>query len=220
MKSRDKRQDGLDRILEQWGEALDADAKAAESAGLQGPDCMSVSALHESARTAGDLPPETMGHLLTCARCRRLYRYILTTYPEKCSLAAGESNAMFLEACRQTEAQERFVPSRLSRALSPAAIFLAQLIKRPHGGRMTKEEEGALRTLTGTTPDQSAEMEQLYADAVTVCLQEGTVTTSLLKAKLRIGYVKAAELVDMLEQRGIINSKRTAFPHTSARQGH
>jgi DNA segregation ATPase FtsK/SpoIIIE, S-DNA-T family len=56
------------------------------------------------------------------------------------------------------------------------------------------------------------EMEEYYRDAVEIVLTNGKCQTSLLQRKLRIGYFKAVELVDMLFERGIIGPPNGAKP--------
>ncbi|ADI01817.1 MAG TPA: DNA translocase FtsK [Syntrophothermus lipocalidus] len=47
--------------------------------------------------------------------------------------------------------------------------------------------------------------DDLFWDAVKIFLQSQKVSVSLLQRKLRIGYARAARLVDMMEERGIIS---------------
>ncbi|MEY2665715.1 MAG: cell division protein ftsK, segregation ATPase FtsK/SpoIIIE, family [Candidatus Parcubacteria bacterium] len=52
----------------------------------------------------------------------------------------------------------------------------------------------------------------LYEGAKQVVTEAGKASTSLLQRKLRIGYSRAARLMDMLEEGGVIGSQDTAVP--------
>lgn len=61
------------------------------------------------------------------------------------------------------------------------------------------EEEG--EGLTGTT---SADRDTLFREAAEICIQNQHGSTSLLQRRLRIGYGRAARIVDQLEDAGIL----------------
>ncbi|MDP2665841.1 MAG: DNA translocase FtsK, partial [bacterium] len=48
--------------------------------------------------------------------------------------------------------------------------------------------------------------DELYSDAKDIVIQAGKASTSYLQRKLRIGYARAARLVDMLEERGVVGA--------------
>jgi S-DNA-T family DNA segregation ATPase FtsK/SpoIIIE len=50
------------------------------------------------------------------------------------------------------------------------------------------------------------EGDELYQDAVRVVLESGKASTSLLQRRLRIGYGRAAHLIDLMEQDGIVGA--------------
>jgi DNA segregation ATPase FtsK/SpoIIIE, S-DNA-T family len=52
--------------------------------------------------------------------------------------------------------------------------------------------------------DDSGEDDELYDDAKAAVLEAGKASTSYLQRKLRIGYSRAARLVDLLEENGVI----------------
>jgi S-DNA-T family DNA segregation ATPase FtsK/SpoIIIE len=51
------------------------------------------------------------------------------------------------------------------------------------------------------------EEDDLYEDAKQAVINEGKATTSFLQRKLKIGYSRAARLIDLLEDRGVIGPK-------------
>jgi DNA segregation ATPase FtsK/SpoIIIE, S-DNA-T family len=54
--------------------------------------------------------------------------------------------------------------------------------------------------------------DDMYADAKAAVLEAGKASTSYLQRKLRIGYSRAARLIDLLEQQGVIGSADGAKP--------
>ncbi len=61
-------------------------------------------------------------------------------------------------------------------------------------GRITKKE------------DKSIEDDDLFYDALKVVVEFGHASASLLQRKLRLGYSRAARIVDQLEEKGLIGS--------------
>ena len=60
--------------------------------------------------------------------------------------------------------------------------------------------------------DGSADEDSLYEEAKEIVLEAGKASTSYLQRKLRIGYARAARLIDMLEERGVVSSGSGAKP--------
>ena len=56
--------------------------------------------------------------------------------------------------------------------------------------------------------DGSAEddNDELFQDAVRIVLEYGKASTSLLQRRLRIGYGRAAHLIDLMERDGIVGA--------------
>lgn len=63
-----------------------------------------------------------------------------------------------------------------------------------------RDERG--RELDGTGANEDSD--ELYEDAVRLVLEFGKASTSLLQRRLRIGYGRAAHLIDMMEQDGVV----------------
>ena len=55
-------------------------------------------------------------------------------------------------------------------------------------------------------PESSGEDDPLYQDAVKLVVEFGKASTSLLQRRLRIGYGRAAHLIDLMEQDGIVGA--------------
>ena len=60
--------------------------------------------------------------------------------------------------------------------------------------------------------DEAAELDSVYEDAVRIVVESGKASTSLLQRRLRLGYGRAARLIDMMEKDGIVGSPDGARP--------
>jgi S-DNA-T family DNA segregation ATPase FtsK/SpoIIIE len=73
------------------------------------------------------------------------------------------------------------------------AEYQQQFLEAPKGER----EAGA---------DGGSEDDPMYGDAVKLVVEFGKASTSLLQRRLRIGYGRAAHLIDLMEQDGIVGA--------------
>ncbi|HKS82713.1 MAG TPA: DNA translocase FtsK [Candidatus Acidoferrales bacterium] len=86
------------------------------------------------------------------------------------------------------------------------AIYNTDLLKPP------KEESSAV-TEDGEGPEGGEEVDdELYQDAVRVVCEMGRASTSTLQRRLRIGYGRAARLIDLMEKDGIVGPPDGAKP--------
>jgi S-DNA-T family DNA segregation ATPase FtsK/SpoIIIE len=70
-----------------------------------------------------------------------------------------------------------------------------------------KEERDAAAGLSGEPGvEGSSEDDPMYGDAVKLVVEFGKASTSLLQRRLRIGYGRAAHLIDLMEQDGIVGA--------------
>lgn len=60
--------------------------------------------------------------------------------------------------------------------------------------------------------DGSEDEDDLYPEAKEVVIQTGKASTSYLQRKLRVGYARAARLIDLLEEKGVIGPGEGAKP--------
>ncbi len=68
------------------------------------------------------------------------------------------------------------------------------------------ERESSGSTSDGAEGSGSSEDDPLYHDAVKLVVEFGKASTSLLQRRLRIGYGRAAHLIDLMEQDGIVGA--------------
>jgi DNA segregation ATPase FtsK/SpoIIIE, S-DNA-T family len=64
----------------------------------------------------------------------------------------------------------------------------------------------------GGLEDDLGDDDELYEAAKEEVIKAGKASTSYIQRKLRVGYARAARLVDMLEQRGVIGPGDGAKP--------
>ncbi len=67
-------------------------------------------------------------------------------------------------------------------------------------------------TRTGGTLFESNDSDPLFDDAVKFVLESGKASTSYLQRRMRVGYSRAARIMDLLEQNGIIGPGNGAKP--------
>jgi S-DNA-T family DNA segregation ATPase FtsK/SpoIIIE len=69
-----------------------------------------------------------------------------------------------------------------------------------------------LEAASTATDDVTDEDEELVEKCLEIIRQEKRASTSLLQRRLRLGYTRAARIVDILEQRGILGPGEGAKP--------
>jgi S-DNA-T family DNA segregation ATPase FtsK/SpoIIIE len=70
---------------------------------------------------------------------------------------------------------------------------------------------GGEKTMFGSDIGDEAD-DELYEEARTVVVEAGKASTSYIQRKLKVGYARAARLIDMLEERGIVGPGDGAKP--------
>jgi DNA segregation ATPase FtsK/SpoIIIE, S-DNA-T family len=82
------------------------------------------------------------------------------------------------------------------------AEYQQQFLEAPRG-----EREPAIGTNDADlSEDGEPEDDPMYGDAVKLVVEFGKASTSLLQRRLRIGYGRAAHLIDLMEQDGIVGA--------------
>ncbi|MHB8733205.1 MAG: FtsK/SpoIIIE family DNA translocase [bacterium] len=81
----------------------------------------------------------------------------------------------------------------------------------------TQGEPAYVDALLQATADEAAEgggnnADALLADAARLVVRAGYASVSLLQRKMRIGYVRAARLVDQMEEKGIVGPSQGSSP--------
>ncbi len=60
--------------------------------------------------------------------------------------------------------------------------------------------------------NEEAEDEELFKQAVEIVLEAGKASTSLLQRRLKIGYARAARILDLMEEKGIVGPQEGSKP--------
>ena len=72
-------------------------------------------------------------------------------------------------------------------------------------GKPDYMEEITAQESNETTSISDGDQDELYSQAVEIIKSEGKASTSFLQRKLQIGYNRAARIVDMMEEKGIVS---------------
>jgi DNA segregation ATPase FtsK/SpoIIIE, S-DNA-T family len=80
-----------------------------------------------------------------------------------------------------------------------AAQYVEDFLQAPH-------EEREAGEASGDAAEGELENDPLYNDAVRLVVEFGKASTSLLQRRLRIGYGRAAHLIDLMERDGIVGA--------------
>ncbi len=67
-------------------------------------------------------------------------------------------------------------------------------------------------TKAGTVFDSSGDGDDLLEEAIQVVLESGKASTSFLQRRLRLGYARAARMIDMMEEAGVVGPGSGAKP--------
>ena len=69
---------------------------------------------------------------------------------------------------------------------------------------VAEREKGAAKGTPATKNNTSSDGDELLPAAVEVVLETGQASVSMLQRRLKLGYSRAARLVDQMESRGIV----------------
>jgi len=139
-------------------------------------------------------------------------RTILDTPGAEKLLGAGDMLYVGGEMSKPVRIQSAFVSEK---EVKDVAKYLANAYKEELiGGEIDLgsigggDENGGF----GASFDDDGEDDELYNQAKEEVLKAGKASTSYIQRKLRVGYARAARLVDLLEQRGVIGPGDGAKP--------
>ena len=68
--------------------------------------------------------------------------------------------------------------------------------------------------------DSNGERDRLFEDALRICVDMKRASTSVLQRRLRIGYGRAAAVLDQVEREGLIGKADGARPRPITRKKH
>ena len=67
-----------------------------------------------------------------------------------------------------------------------------------------EEKEKGAKGVGGSDPNQSGDYDELLPAAIDVVLEVGQASVSMLQRRLKLGYGRAARLVDQMEEKGVV----------------
>jgi S-DNA-T family DNA segregation ATPase FtsK/SpoIIIE len=73
-----------------------------------------------------------------------------------------------------------------------------------------RDKDRGAETFDDEEPE--AELDEVYDEAVRIVVESGKASTSLLQRRLRLGYGRAARLIDMMEKDGIVSAPDGSKP--------
>lgn len=146
-----------------------------------------------------------------------------------CRIAFQVSSALDSRVILDTKGAEKLVgkgdmlylPPGTSRMVRAQGAFVTDdeihaLVKhcQEQGGgpRIERSVEEAINGFTGEVEEISEEDSETLERCIEVVMQERKASTSLLQRRLRLGYGRAARMIDLMEQRGIIGPGDGAKP--------
>ncbi len=129
----------------------------------------------------------------------------------------GKGDMLFLsnESPKPTRLQSAFVTEdELNKVVSylkdqSSAQTLETIDLNPSGDR---SDPNAI--FASGVDDEENDDDELYEDARIIALEAGKISTSFLQRKLRIGYGRAARIIDMLEERGVVGPADGSKPRS------
>lgn len=95
---------------------------------------------------------------------------------------------------------------------------VAHIVKNNEGTLPSEIDFSDTRMTNGTDPifsssiGDDSEEDEMYAEAKRTVIEAGKASTSYLQRKLGVGYARAAKLIDMLEDRGVVGPADGAKP--------
>lgn len=139
-------------------------------------------------------------------------RTILDSAGAEKLLGAGDMLFLSGEMSKPLRIQSAYISEKevkaVTKYLSDAYVDELQDEINLSGENTSLSTQAGNAIFSATLEDDSydGDDDELYEEARVTVVQAGKASTSFLQRKLRIGYARAARLVDMLEERGVIGA--------------
>jgi len=113
-----------------------------------------------------------------------------------------------------------FMPPNYPKIIRLHSSFISlqevnRLLKYIKEQRKPEYDEKIIKTLkrpSGKTSDEADEKDELFDTAVELILSTGQASASYLQRKLRLGYARAARILDQMEHEGIVGPSKGSKP--------
>ena len=93
-----------------------------------------------------------------------------------------------------------------------ADVEIERIVSYIKGQRAVEYHEEVLQQTSGATFGKSHEKDGMFDEAARIVLESRQASVSYLQRRLSLGYTRAARLVDMMEEEGIVGPFRGAKP--------
>jgi DNA segregation ATPase FtsK/SpoIIIE, S-DNA-T family len=144
-------------------------------------------------------------------------RTILDTPGAEKLLGAGDMLYMSGEMSKPQRIQSAYVSET---ELKKVVKYLADSYANEVPSEINfEQQQSGNSSIFESTLDDDEEEDELYEEAKGVVIQAGKASTSYLQRKLRVGYARAARLMDILEERGIIGPGEGSKPREVISRG-
>lgn len=140
-------------------------------------------------------------------------RTILDTVGAEKLLGAGDMLFISGEMSKPTRIQSAFISeNELKKVVKYLADTYRDQIPTTINLEGTAGEKNAIFDSMIGDEGGDGDDDDLYEEARQVVLEAGKASTSFLQRKLRVGYARAARLIDLLEERGVVGPGSGAKP--------
>lgn len=136
-------------------------------------------------------------------------RTILDTAGAEKLLGAGDMLYMSAEMSKPCRIQSAFISENEVKKL---VKYLTENYENDAPSEIDFSLENSKNSLFEATLGDSDDEDDLYEDAREEVMRAGKASTSYLQRKLGVGYARAARLIDMLEERGVVGPGSGAKP--------
>ncbi|MEX1028072.1 MAG: DNA translocase FtsK [Candidatus Paceibacterota bacterium] len=136
-------------------------------------------------------------------------RTILDTGGAEKLLGAGDMLYLSGEMSKPSRIQSAFITED---EVKKVVTYLADQYsdELPEQIDFTGESAGSIADVS--FDDEGDDDDELFEDARELVIQMNKASTSLIQRKLKVGYARAARLMDMLEERGVVSSAEGSKP--------
>jgi len=139
-------------------------------------------------------------------------RTILDTSGSEKLLGAGDCLFVSAEYSKPRRAQGGYVSSKELEKTVDYVLKNNKIDEDDELDSSLKNELEKIDKLGTTSTGAMAELDPVYQEAKMIVLETRKASASFLQRKLRIGYARAARILDMLEERGIVGPADGAKP--------
>ncbi len=123
-------------------------------------------------------------------------------------LGAGDMLYLSGEMSKPIRLQSPFISESEVKKVSE---YLSKNSENEIPSEINMETENSKNVIFESMTDEDAD-DELYEEAREIVIRAGKASTSYLQRKLRVGYARAARLIDILEEKGVIGPGEGAKP--------